>query len=804
MTSNDKPKDGSESRSPASSRGRQPTRQVPHVVEPRPMRYMVAALRQPYLSAMGVSATPLDADSLCALLENDPDVTVRRRLPGHPGSPGRTEPPGHRQGPVSVGTAPQEMVPQGMVPQGMVTAAPFPEILIVEMTAEHALELHMKYPQVLIERDRLLTYTEVPGPPRRRRTAAAVVPSGVESTFTFLVRDVGCKPVPGATVFVTGYGWPAQAVTGADGRASVTLAGETPESVVSVVVKPRSGHWSFHLDRPSLSTSRENLIELVRLSETFEDFPGRRLYGWGQQAMNLDRLPPTFRGAGVKVAIIDSGAAIDHPDLLNRISGGVDLTERKPDGWAVDTAYHGSHCAAIIAGADDGQGVVGFAVEAEVHACKIFPGGRFSELIEALDYCIEQRIDVVNLSLGSRQPSQLVAAKIAQAREAGVACVVAAGNDGGPVGFPGNLPTVLTVAAIGRAGTFPSGTAHAAEITDPCTAEGYFSPRFTCHGPEVDVCAPGVAVLSAVPSGDYAAWDGTSMAVPHVTGLAALVLAHHPDLCDGYGTRDARRVERLFQIIKSSCLPLDLGDPGRTGAGLPNALLALGPALALIAPEFTDIPAADIRVLLDRLTTEMAWAGLLMPGPVDPDAVGTAPGGPMPGVPMPGGVEVGGVGPAMPGGLEFADGAAVAAGIAGGPAAAETGLTGQPGTVAQPGGVTQGDVVAGGVAQPGGRGRGMTGKGRAVKARGAGAGDAGGDPVHTNGTTPGQGALNRPMAAGAPPAGPVVPPAFVVGAPEGFAPANGGGSVVLPAFSWLTEEMRAAGLLPGQVTRLFG
>ncbi|WP_433500428.1 S8 family peptidase [Sphaerimonospora sp. CA-214678] len=799
MTSNDKPKDGSESRSPASSRGRQPTRQMPHVVEPRPMRYMVAALRQPYLSAMGVSAQPLDADGLCELLENDPEVTVRRRLPGHPGRPARTEPQGRHQGPAFPATAPHLMAPhlmgtQVMGPQVMGTSAPFPEIVIVDMTAEHALELHMKYPQVLIERDRLLTYSEVPGPPRRRRTAAAVVPSGVVSTFTFLVRDGDGKPVPGATVFVTGFGWPAQGVTGADGRATVTLAGETPESIVSLVVKPRAGHWSFQLDRPSLSTSRDNLIELVKLSETFEGFPGHQLFGWGQQAMNLDRLPPTFRGAGVKVAVIDSGAAIDHPDLLNRISGGIDLSDHKPDGWAVDTAHHGSHCAAIIGGADDGQGVVGFAVEAEVHACKIFPGGRFSDLIEALDYCIEQRIDVVNLSLGSRHPSQLVAAKIEQAREAGVACVVAAGNDGGPVGFPGNLPTVLTVAAIGRVGTFPTGTAHAAEIMEPCTGEGYFSPRFTCHGPGVDVCAPGVAVLSAVPSGDYAVWDGTSMAAPHVTGLAALVLAHHPDLYDGYGTRDARRVERLFQIIKSSCLPLDLGDPGRTGAGLPNALLALGPALALITPELTadigsgDLSAGGVQGLLDRLTAEMAWAGLLVPGPVDPDAGGAW---------------------AMTGGTEHIDGAPVAAGIAGDPSAAEAG----PGVVARPGGQRTGGQRTGGQGNGGHEG-GVTGK-------------------HANGTIPGSGrgtTLNGPTAAGAPPAGhaapggagPAVsfgpapyarqpaaagpsPGAPIGGGPIGFPPgqANGGG-LGLPAFSWLTEEMRAAGLIDGQVTGLSG
>lgn len=166
------------------------------------------------------------------------------------------------------------------------------------MTAEHVEALRRQYPQLYFERDRLLTYSDVPQPPRRRRSAPAVVPPGVESTFTFLVRDADGTPLPGASILVTGHGWPAQTSTGADGRAVITVVGETPESINGVTVRPRSGYWSVHIDRPALSTTRDNLIEPVRLSETFAGFPGRQVFGWGQQAMNLDRLPPTLRGAG--------------------------------------------------------------------------------------------------------------------------------------------------------------------------------------------------------------------------------------------------------------------------------------------------------------------------------------------------------------------------------------------------------------------------------------------------------------------------------------------------------------------------
>jgi subtilisin family serine protease len=109
------------------------------------------------------------------------------------------------------------------------------------------------------------------------------------------------------------------------------------------------------------------------------------------------------------------------------------------------------------------------------------------------------------------------------------------------------------------------------------SVDGYFSADFTCFGSEIDVAAPGVAVVSSVPPNNFVPMDGTSMATPHVTGLAALILAHHRDFSEGaFRVRNAARVMRLWDIIKRSCRPLNLGDPQRTGAGLPDTLVALG------------------------------------------------------------------------------------------------------------------------------------------------------------------------------------------------------------------------------------
>ena len=307
-------------------------------------------------------------------------------------------------------------------------------------------------------------------------------------------------------------------------------------------------------------------------------FPRQRVYGWGQKAMRLDQLPGNYRGQGVKIAIIDSGAATTH-DNLHGIHAGFDVLNKKtnPDGWDQDTLGHGSHCAGVIAAADIASGIRGFAPEAEVHACKLFPGGQVSQLIDALEYCIDKQIDVVNLSLGGAEVSEALEQQIIRARRAGIACIVAAGNSGGAVQYPASSPNVLAVAAIGKLDEFPADSYHAQTLDSNVDAYGYFTAKFSCFGPQVAVCAPGVAITSCVPPNNFAAWDGTSMATPHVTGLAALVLAHHPDFkTPQYQARGTERVERLFQLIRASARRVSQGDQSRIGYGLPDVLAAVG------------------------------------------------------------------------------------------------------------------------------------------------------------------------------------------------------------------------------------
>jgi subtilisin family serine protease len=139
---------------------------------------------------------------------------------------------------------------------------------------------------------------------------------------------------------------------------------------------------------------------------------------------------------------------------------------------------------------------------------------------------------------------------------------------------------VLAVAAIGKIDEFPRDSYHTETINPDVDAQGYFSAKFSCHGPQVDVCAPGVAVVSSVPPDGHAAWDGTSAAAAHVSGLATLMLAHHAAFRGAGGMRSQERVERLFQLIRMSASRVSLADPARIGYGLPDAPAALGLVLA--------------------------------------------------------------------------------------------------------------------------------------------------------------------------------------------------------------------------------
>jgi subtilisin len=455
-------------------------------------------------------------------------------------------------------------------------------VLVARMTEQKAAILHQQgQGRLLVERDQHLNLME----PSLRQPAlvTGVTPTaGNGPVLNAIISVLGKNNAPLADAEVSLFGslLPTTGTTDANGQVTLSLFGETPDSVRGLYVKPKADYWSFYQSDPDISANEVNVVALRALSDwpALAGFPQQRAYGWGQKAMRLDQLPGTHRGQGIKIAIIDSGAATSH-DNLHDIKFGFDVLNKKnnPDGWDQDTLGHGSHCAGVIAAADITSGMRGFAPDAEVHACKLFPGGQVSQLIDALEYCIDKQIDVVNLSLGGAEVSEALEQQIIRAKRAGVACIVAAGNSGGPVQYPASSPNVLAVAAIGKLDEFPADSYHAQTIDTNVDAYGFFTAKFSCFGPQVGVCAPGVAITSSVPPNNFAAWDGTSMAAPHITGLAALTLAHHPDFQAGtYKARGPERVERLFQVIRASAHRVSQADQSHTGYGLPDVLVSVG------------------------------------------------------------------------------------------------------------------------------------------------------------------------------------------------------------------------------------
>ncbi|QYF92507.1 S8 family serine peptidase [Massilia sp. PAMC28688] len=513
----------------------------------RKKQFLIAPRQPDGFSPMGFA--PLSLSAIEQALRNSPDIEVIDTV------------------------GPRNIV--GMLADG---AAGGQGVLVARMTEQKAGVLQQQAQgRLVVERDQYLGLMDVQYQPG---FTTSVIPHAGPA-FTAVVQVLGRDgaPLPDAEVSLFGSMLPATAVTDASGQVTLTLFGETAASVRALYVKPRLDHWSFYQRDPDITADDINVVGLRALSDWagLAGMPRQKTLGWGQRAMRLDQLPSTYRGQGVKIAVIDSGAATTH-DELQRIRAGFDIVNKKtsPDTWNEDVLGHGTHCAGVIGGADLASGIRGFAPEAELHVCKLFPGGQVSQLIDALEYCIDKQIDVVNLSLGGAEPSEALEQQIIRARRAGIACIVAAGNSGGPVQYPASSPNVLAVGAIGKLGEFPPDSYHAQTLTADVDANGFFSASFSCFGPQIGVCGPGVAVPSSVPPNNYAAWDGTSMAAPHITGLAALVLAHHPQFQGALRMRTAERVERLFQVLRASARPVSLADPSRVGAGLPDAVVAVG------------------------------------------------------------------------------------------------------------------------------------------------------------------------------------------------------------------------------------
>ncbi|MFF3314199.1 S8 family serine peptidase [Streptomyces sp. NPDC003035] len=261
-----------------------------------------------------------------------------------------------------------------------------------------------------------------------------------------------------------------------------------------------------------------------------------------------------FDGKGTKVAVLDTGADAEHPDLTGRIVAAENFTDSATAG---DRQGHGTHTLSTVGGsgaASDGR-KKGVAPGADLLNGKVLGdsgSGAASWIIAGMEWAVAQGADVVSMSLGSPVPTDCTDPMSAAAQELaqnkGTLFVVAAGNSGpalGTVSSPGCAPDVLTVGATDR---------------DDSTA--YFSsrgPTIVHHTLKPEIAAPGVAISAAAAGGRgvyaYQAMSGTSMATPHVAGAAAIVKQRHPDWT-------ARQIKAALVSSAMSAVPGDVREVG--------------------------------------------------------------------------------------------------------------------------------------------------------------------------------------------------------------------------------------------------
>lgn len=367
-------------------------------------------------------------------------------------------------------------------------------------------------------------------------------------------------PVPFVTVYLF-VDWQARSgykiTTDANGRAVLDIA-PSHKTFELTVAYPKMNYWNKFM---------ENVAATFMLKIELQQLTVDNTARWG---IELTRTP-AGRGKGVRVGVIDSGIWRDHPNL--KPTGGCNFISEEPaDEWWNDEDGHGTHVAGVIsAGLASTGGIDGYAPDAEVLAYRVFGGpdggGHYSTISKAIQQAINDKCDIINLSLGGSR-SNAMRAKLEAAAQSGILCVAAAGNSGGNVEYPAAFDEVLAVSALGKFGIYPSDSLHVREQSSRISRDNtLYAARFTCYGKDVELTAPGVAVLSTIPPDGFAAWNGTSMACPHIVGLAAALLSGRSDILNL--PRDDARAEAIKQMILQCAQ--DIGLPAEyQGCGLPQ------------------------------------------------------------------------------------------------------------------------------------------------------------------------------------------------------------------------------------------
>ncbi len=302
----------------------------------------------------------------------------------------------------------------------------------------------------------------------------------------------------------------------------------------SATFNPRSEFWP----QLTLSPLEAETIELIKLPKTGP-------LNWWQNSVGVHTYDKTL-GKGIKVGIVDTGVG-PHPylDHVTSIGSFIDSHHDSNPRAGLDSGDHGTHVSGIIGARlpDGSNEYTGIVPGAEVFMARVFPKGRSAtqgDISFAVDtLASEYGVHLINMSLGSTEPSRIERDAIEFAMECGTLCFCAAGNGyGKSVDYPAAYPETVAVSGLGVRNVYPEGTISSSFY--PAQADRYspitpfFLASYSNIGKQIVCCAPGTGIISTVPAyashkAPYLSMDGTSMASPMATAALAARLSTQPD-----------------------------------------------------------------------------------------------------------------------------------------------------------------------------------------------------------------------------------------------------------------------------------
>jgi subtilisin family serine protease len=291
-------------------------------------------------------------------------------------------------------------------------------------------------------------------------------------------------------------------------------------------------------------------------------------------------------GSGVVVGVLDTGVDSHHPALQDAVLmlrcyiPGEQTSAGGPVAWPdqPDRAGHGTHVAGIVAARPGYGGPAGVAPAAKVISYRIFPNAEHgvkptenAVIIDSIRAAIDDQCHIINLSIEGAPREDGVRSAITDAWENGVVCVAAAGNRyGNPVSYPAAYAHCVAVTAIGRDGCFPDTPNFAKYVSDQRARldPRIFLTTFSNFGPQVQFTAPGHAIVSTFPGGEWWFDSGTSMSAPYISGVLAALLSANGNVLQMPGT--AERSAAMFQMLFGRAHVLGLPQVVQEGYGLPR------------------------------------------------------------------------------------------------------------------------------------------------------------------------------------------------------------------------------------------